>query len=299
MISLILSLILNNLFPQINSVDLATVKSWEEKNIAQEQKLNERPPIRIQNNSLGIKTTAKSFIILDVETKKVLLENNSNEKLPIASITKLMTALVFLDTNPDWDKEIIMVKEDEREGSRIKIKADDIIKVKDLFYSTLVGSANNAVIALVRSTGLSQNEFVSRMNKKANDLGLVNTFFAEPTGLNPANISSAYDLSKLTLEVLKEDKIREALKLDEYKFKTVNTGISHTIKNTDKLLNSFLEIIGGKTGYIDEAGFNLALEVKGKGKEKIVIVVLGSKSSDDRFQEAKGLANWAFENYKW
>lgn len=302
MLSLILSPILSIffIFPPINTVDLGfAAKLIENRLLVQEKKNNQQPPIRIKSDSLKINPTAKSFIIIDGKTKRVLLGKNSKEKLPIASITKLMTALVFLETKPDWNKEIAMIKEDEREGSRINVKAGDMFKVRDLFYSALVGSANNAIMALVRSTDLGQIEFTRRMNEKAKSLGLLNTNFVEPTGLNQANFSTVYEIAELTREALQNERIKEALQMKEYVFKPLNSEIFKRVKNTDQLLGSRLEIIGGKTGFTWEAGYNLALQVKGNNGQEIIIVVLGSQTSRDRFAEARELAVWTFDNYGW
>jgi D-alanyl-D-alanine carboxypeptidase len=302
MLSLILSPILSIffIFPPINTVDLGfTAKLIENRLLVQEEKNNQQPPLRIKGDSLKINPTAKSFIIIDEKTKRVLLGKSSKEKLPIASITKLMTALVFLETKPDWNKEIAMIEKDEREGSRINVKAGDILKVRDLFYSALVGSANNAIMALVRSTGQSQDEFIRKMNEKAKSLGLRDTNFVEPTGLNQANISTVYEIAELTREALQNERIKEALQMKEYVFKPINNEIFKRVKNTDQLLGSHLEIIGGKTGFTWEAGYNLALQVKGNNGQEIIIVVLGSQTSRDRFEEARELAVWTFDNYGW
>ncbi len=300
MISLILSLILNGLLPRLDrSLNQVIIPDPEPSLFARETVSDSIPPLRLNTQNLGIKTTAKSFIIIDAKTKKTLLAKDSEKRLPIASLTKLMTALTFLDANPNWEQMITMIKTDERIGSRIRVSDGDIIKLKDVFFSALIGSANNAIMALVRSTGLGEQAFVARMNEKAKSLGLEDTNFVEPTGLDQNNLSSARDLARLLSEALENNQIREALDDEEYRFETVNDQVWHTVKNTDKLLKSYLDVIGGKTGFTDEAGYNLALETKGTRGQTIVLVILGSRSSQDRFEEAKGLATWAFENYQW
>lgn len=260
-------------------------------------------PQKKRSESLGIVTTAKSALVIDKETGAVLFKKNVDEKLPIASLTKLMTALVFLDVMSDWNKKIELQKEDEKEGGIFYARAGEEVKVKDLFNMMLVGSVNNAAYALVRSTGLPQEEFVARMNEKAQMLGLNSTHFVDPAGLEPANVSTAVDIAMLLSYVLEEDEIQKAVIQKEYIFSPQNFQKTYYVKNTNELLWSFLnkepyQIIGGKTGYLDEAKYNLALEVKKDGEE-IIVVVLGSETIKDRFQEVKGLAVWAFDSYKW
>jgi D-alanyl-D-alanine carboxypeptidase len=267
-----------------------------------EQLKSSRRPRKINERSLGIFTTARAAIVIDEDSGTVLFEKNSKEKLPIASLTKLMTALVFLETNPDWEKEIKLLKEEEKEGSILYARAGEKVKVKDLFNMMLVGSVNNAALALVRSTGLSQEDFVKKMNEKAKDLEMHDTFFVDPTGLEPANTSTVSDLARLVVQAFQREEIQKATTLSEYVFKTAN-GKTYYIKNTNELLLSFLnkppyKIIGGKTGYLDEAKYCLALETERDG-HRIISVVLGSDTLYDRFQESKGLIVWAFENFVW
>lgn len=255
-------------------------------------------PRKVDKYNLGIETTAKSAIVVDAKNGYVLFQKEVERKQPIASLTKLMTALVFLDHNPGWGKEIIISKEDEnKEVGHVYVYRGESVKVKDLFYLSLIGSDNRAAKALARSTGLSSEEFVKEMNKKAYFLGLKNTSFAGPTGLNTNNISTAFEISKLAYHAFNVEEIREAVASKNYTLKV--GGKVRNVKNTNKLLDSFLDIKAGKTGYIDEAGYCLAVESVGKNGEKLIAVVLGSSTINKRFQETKGLINWAFDNYKW
>jgi D-alanyl-D-alanine carboxypeptidase len=263
-----------------------------------------RGPQKIESDkSLGIETTAKSAIVMDEETGVVLFKKDVEEKLSIASLTKLMTALVFLDGNPDWDKKIELLKEDEEEGGIFYARAGEEVQVKDLFNMMLVGSVNNAATALARSTGMSREDFVEKMNEKAQELRLKNTFFTDPSGLGPTNVSTAHDVAILISRALENDKIRETVVKKRYVFSPQNIKKTYYVKNTDELLWGFLnenpyQIIGGKTGYLDEAKYCLAIEVE-NNNHKIIVVVLGSNEIEGRFQEAKGLVVWTFENYKW
>jgi len=307
---LIINLILATLFSQINPTNISLKYSFKSdlNGLVQEIQVggdNSFPMKRLESKSLGIKTEARSVIIRDGGTGKILFEKNSKEKLPVASLTKLMTAVVFLDLSPDWQKEIEVTSQDEREGGKLYVMRGEKVKVLDLFYTALAGSANNAILALVRATGKSQEEFVNLMNKKAKSLDLKDTHFVEPTGLSPQNISSAQDIAKLASYALRFKEIRDATTTENYSFKSLN-GRGHDIKNTDLLLKSFLNdeksgyrITGGKTGYIEEAGYCLMTRVANKRENEIIVVVLGAEDHFARFQEVKGLAFWTFENYEW
>lgn len=253
--------------------------------------------------SIGIKNSARAAVVFDSDSEQFLYEKNSQELLPIASLTKLMTAMVFLETNPVWTKTMEILPEDDRIGAKIYIYKGEIVTLRDLFYSVLVGSANNATVALVRSTGLSEEEFVKKMNEKAQELGLTQTKFYDATGLDPQNVSTAKDVARMMRAALGYKKIREALSTVEYEFSTLNTNAHHRIKNTDVLLESFLNqspytILGGKTGYLDEALYCFAVGVRDKNGKNIIVVTLGTPSSDERFLQAKGLIYWALNKIK-
>ncbi len=255
-------------------------------------------PIKKNSTSLGLDISANSAMVIDQEMDKVLWQKNSDEVHAIASITKLMTALVFLENNPGWDTEFKISTEDYREGGRRRIFNGEIIKVRDIFSTALIASENNAASALVRSTGLSEEDFVKRMNERAIYLGMTNTIFYDPTGLNPENKSTASDLAKLVKAAFSREEIRNITSSKEYEFNVINTGTHYLMENTNELLDSYLNISAGKTGFIDEAGYCLTSLVKYNGHE-IYIIVLGSDSHFNRFQEVKALATWTFDNYIW
>jgi len=259
-------------------------------------------PERIANQSLGLKTTAKSILVIDDVSGAILYNKNPAAILPVASISKLITALVILDTNPDWNKVVEITEADQRDGGIVYLLAGEEVTVKDLFYLMLVSSANEAAAALARSSGLT--DFSQAMNKKAGELGMVSSYFIDPSGLDPANVSSPDDLVKLARAAFSRPEITEALLTAEYPFVVLNNKRQGEIKNTDQLLDSFFandgyEIIGAKTGYLDEAGYCLLLQIKKKDGPSLTLVILGALTITDRWQEAKGLVEWAFGNYRW
>jgi len=254
--------------------------------------------------SFGLKTTARSVLITDSTGEKIIFQKNSQEILPIASLTKLMTVLIFLGLNPNLE-EIVEIRPEDAIAeevqsnslapSKINFTVGEKIKLNDLLAVSLIKSANNAVRALVRSTGLGQEEFVKLMNEKAKLSGMNNTFFVEPTGLSPGNRSTAEDLDKLVKIVFDNPLIKQLSISKIYNFKTIlpdGQEKKYQVRNINKLLNSFLKIIGAKTGYLDEAGYCFAglLEYNNK---KMIVVTLNSQSEKDRMQEIKGLTWWA------
>ena len=273
---------------------------------AQVRELYQQAPQRVVNtDSVGVEVTAKSFLVLDEATDKVLYSKNVREVRSIASLTKMMSALVFLDNNPGWDKVVTMAESDYRAGAVNYFIAGEEISVRDLFNVALVASSNEATVALARSTGMSLEEFVASMNQQAVDWGLVNTVFFDVTGLNPGNQSTAVEVMSILKMALAEEDIAQALGTTEYVFKVINKGINRRVVNTNWILGHTFGADGqdyyvekGKTGHLDESGYCLASRVNNHG-QKILIVVLGSETVDDRFNDTKSLAYWVFKNYVW
>lgn len=238
--------------------------------------------------------TARSVVVLDINTGKTLLEKNSQEVWPIASLTKLMTASVFLDTKPNFNKKVRIVQSDQAIGARIGLKPGSIIYVKDLFTSMLSVSANDAAKALARISGLTDKVFIQKMNAKAKVWGLENTVFVEPTGLDPQNKSTAQEYAILAKNVLKNPRISQATLVKTYTFKDLKTGRRHKITNKNKLLNSSLDMIGTKTGFIDESGPNIVAEAQQNNK-KVIAVIFKADFGGNQFREALGLLKAALD----
>ncbi len=271
------------------------------------------PPFRISNGSSPIRReplyvfppfllTARSGVVIDDASGLVLWSKDADKAVPIASLTKLMSALVVLDQSTDFQQEVRMVRQDESApaGSRLVVSPGEIVRVADLFSAMLVGSANNATNALVRSTGLSADAFVHRMNEKAGQLGLLHTTFFDPTGLDPRNVSTAKEYGKLAGYAFRNATIMEALSSKAYAFETVGRHIRHTIRNTNQLLNDpQLGKTVAKTGYLEEAGFTLALRGRVAGDRSALVTLFDSETSDARFSEAKALLAWLGQTYEW
>lgn len=264
-------------------------------------KAEDKPPAPVPKPKIaGIKVAARSAAAIDCESNDIVFEQSAQEKWPIASITKLMTALVFLDFNPGWDVIYEMKREDRREGGRIYLYMGEKMTVKDLFYTALVASENTATAALVHSTGMTEGQFVTKMNERARILGMSNTSFIDATGLSP-NESTAEEIAKFAKIALENEDIKKATLTREYKFKT-SEGRQKTIPSTDQLLKEKMDegiiIIGGKTGYTDEAGYCFVGRFEKDGHE-LVTAVLGTPSTAARFTETNSLVKWIFANFKW
>jgi D-alanyl-D-alanine carboxypeptidase len=259
-------------------------------------------PKRIYTEVLDVKITAQSALAVDAHSGKVLYKKNPQEIRSIASITKLMTALVFLDNNPGWQKKFHTIASDRRNGGIIHLNTGEVLTIRNLFFTALIASDNDATVALARSTGLSEKDFIKAMNKKASSLGLNNTIFIEPSGLHDGNKSTAEDIAKLVQVAISDQFIKEATSTNRYEFEVQAKEEAKrkvSLVNTDWLTNSYLHVLGGKTGYIEKSGYCLAVKLKNETDQKIIVVVLGSASNFDRFQDVKAISDWVFTNYQW
>lgn len=262
-------------------------------------------PVRINVENVGVKVSAERFVAIDVASGKLLLQKDADTPQPIASITKLMTALVILDQSPNWESVVKMERVDETRGAQPHVYRGEEIKFIDLWKLALVSSDNNAIMAMIRSLTLSREEFVELMNQKAKILAMHNTTFADPTGLNEKNLSTAQDIARLLHFAMQSSEISESVLQGKYEFNVLNRRKKRTVYNTDILVDSFLnkkeygyKLIGGKTGYLPEAGYCLAVEIA-HSEHPVIIVVLDSENISSRFQDVKAVADWVFSNYEW
>lgn len=243
--------------------------------------------------------TASAAIVVDLTGGKILFSKNIDAQSSIASITKLMTALVALNNEPDFEREYVMQDTDRREGGRINLFLGDKVIVKDLFNASLVGSDNTATIALVHALGFSEADFVVKMNEQANALGLKNTNFIDPIGLSSNNISTANEVAKIAAAAFSQAEIRKTVTQSRYVLKT-KQGKTRVIESTDDLLGekTVYKILGGKTGYLGSAGFCFTGKFS-QNEHEIISVVLGSSDVTARFTDTDTLVNWTYDNYVW
>lgn len=273
-------------------------KNWSyySSNLALESSLQPLP-YKISSAS-DFDSNTKAAVVLDVGTDAVLYFKNSNERLPIASLTKIMTALIVLEkTNLE---DIVTISENAANVEKTKngLSTGEKISAENLLKIMLIDSNNVAAVALAEYTSGNMDEFVKLMNGKAKLLGLKQTNFSNPAGLDESgNYSTAYDVAQLMDYAADKPPIWDILRTQKLTLTSVDGKIKHRLKNTNLLLGKLKNITGGKTGFTDEAGQCLALIVGDpKEKHRIISVVLGA---EDRFSETGKLVKWVFENYRW
>lgn len=240
---------------------------------------------------------AAAAIIYDPASGKVLWEENSKDERSIASITKVMTAIVFLESATDLNQEIQIVRADTLRASTTYLRTNDRVRVSDLLRLLLLPSDNAAARALARVSPLGYDGFIARMNQKAEDLGLDQTAYIDPSGLYADNISSAYDMARLIAFAAEDDRIGPIMRTPDYSFRTVPVrGKSRavTVRSTNQILRQGdVDVLGGKTGFISRAGYCLATLVKlPEGGPSLAVVVLGANSNLGRFWETRHLLAW-------
>ena len=243
---------------------------------------------------------ADKAAVLAPSGRYLLLDKQADQPQPIASITKLMTALVFLDTKPDWEQTYQITSADNIEGGHLNLFTGDTVSRRDLFLTSLVASDNGATIALVHASGLGEDEFVRRMNEKAAALDLKNTSFADPIGLSSKDVSTAREVALLARTALEQPEIAAAVQRKDYRFQTAE-GREKFIESTDYLLfdsaaNDF-SALGGKTGYTDLAGYCFVGHFRGPQGEDLYASVLNSAGKNERFRESKAIISWVLEKY--
>lgn len=261
-------------------------------------------PIKAEKESVGVDVTARGAAVMDVASGELLFEKNADEAYPIASLSKLMTAMTFLDTKPNLKEEVIVTAEDDPHEGKTVFFAGERFTKQELFDALLIGSVNTAGNTLARTTGAGREEFVRRMNRKAQELGLSQASFFEPTGLDARNKASARDVAIMLRAALSYPEIRETTEKNHLSLVGRATKKPYEIDSTNLLLGSFLnkppyQVIAAKTGSLPEAKFCLAQVTRHQDGGEVIAVVLGSDDHFSRFQDAKALTYWAFQTYKW
>ncbi len=248
-------------------------------------------------------STAISAIVVDTKTKTILFNKNKDEIRPLASITKLMTAMVLLDLPINWASTTVIVDGDVEGDHHVKV--DEKFTLEDLWQVALIGSSNTAINALVRNAGVARGRFIGLMNEKAEELHLPSAHFEEPTGLSDKNVANALDTAKMLIDALKFEKIYTTVQTGEYYAHPLNGEKPRRIWTTNWLLTNWIpndfkvENIAGKTGYIDDSGYNFVVSLSNEKNYSITVVVFGAATNEHRFSEARDLAQWTFGHYLW
>jgi D-alanyl-D-alanine endopeptidase (penicillin-binding protein 7) len=247
---------------------------------------------------------SSSAAVIDAESGELLFGKKENEKKPIASITKILGAYVFLNENPDLGKIARMEQGDEVGGGRLRLPIGTKAKQKDFLYASLIGSANNSATALIRLSNLGKNSFLDKMNSFAEDAGAANAKFVDACGISPNNTASSKDLALIGKKVFANSQISDICAHKKYSFKINNGKGTKTVVHTSLIVKrkfSAFKTLAAKTGYLPEVGNNLItkLQSKEKNKGKIIVVTLGAKSQNSATQDTIKLGKWAFKNYRW
>ena len=240
-----------------------------------------RPPRRIRS---------AAAMIYNPATDEVLWASNALESRPIASITKVMTALVLLEHGRDLALDVVVSGRDVRRASTTHVRRRERVTLDELLHLALVASDNAAARAIARASPWGTRGFVERMNRKAAELGLDSTRFADPSGLDERNVSSPYDVARLVAAAMEEPALARIMAMGSYRFRTGGRRIA--VRNTNRLVRERADVTGGKTGYIREAGYCLAAYVESPGGVRLAVVVLGARSNAERFAEVRRLADW-------
>lgn len=245
---------------------------------------------------------SSSAILIDEASGKVLYEKNSQEKLPMASMTKIMSMLLIMENINNGsinynDKVLISKNASGMGGSQVFLQEGEEYKVEDLLKCIAVSSANDAVVAMAEKVSGSVDAFVELMNKKAQELGLTNTHFANPHGLDNENhYSSAKDMARLAQELLKyKDILRFTSIYEDYLTKP--DGSQVWLVNTNRLVRFYDGVDGLKTGYTTEAGYCLTATAK-KNDMRLISVVINASSSDTRSKDTATLLTYGFNSFK-
>jgi D-alanyl-D-alanine endopeptidase (penicillin-binding protein 7) len=235
---------------------------------------------------------AEAAIIYNPETGKVLWETNSQDQRSIASITKVMTAVVFLENDPDLSETIVVTPADVRAASTTYLRAGYVLTKNDVLHLMLIASDNAAARVLARTSPLGTEAFIRRMTEKARELGLTNTSYADPSGLLAANVSSAYDMAKLITYVSGDERIASIMRTPYYSVAAGRRTIQ--IHSTNRLVrDGDVDVQAGKTGFIGKAGYCLATLLRlPQGGPQVAVVVLGAHSNAGRFMETRHLFDW-------
>lgn len=249
-----------------------------------------------------IDTKDKASIIMDFYSGEVVFENKADEKLQVASIVKLMTTLLVMEEIESGnitltDKVVTTENSAGMGGSQVFIDPFVEYTVEDMLRSVIISSANDASVALSEFMAGSEDNFVKKMNKRAKELGLTNTVYANSTGLPaPEEYSTARDVAILLKEVIKHDIYHKysTVWMDEL---THPSGRKTELVNTNKLARYYKGCDGGKTGFTDEAGYCLSATAK-RDDMRFIAVSLGAKDSKTRFSNVTTLLNYAFANFE-
>lgn len=260
-------------------------------------------------------SNAHASVVIDADSGTIMHYDKGRDKRPIASLTKVMTAVLVMEKIKDLDEEVTIDEEAVyADGTKIgcprsgycisqRLKIGEKISVKSLLQAMLMNSANDAAIALGKHIAGTQDAFADIMNEKAKELGLSDTHFCTPSGLEPEGresdcYSSAYDIARIGAYSMRYDTIWKMFKLpNNSTINSIDGKVSHTILNTDLVIDQIPNLLGGKTGFTPLAGYSLLMGATDPtGKHRVVAVLLDDPT---RWVDMKAVLGWTFDSYKW
>ena len=241
--------------------------------------------------------SAKNAIAIEASTGRIIYEKDANTKVPMASTTKIMTAIVALEQNLPTDTVVVSNNAAWTGGSNVALKKDDEIQLSELMYGLMLNSGNDAAVAIAEHTSGTVEEFAKLMNQKAKEIGAFSTNFVTPHGLDSKDhYSTAYDMAIITKYALENPTIQKLVSTSHYTMKFKN-GKTKQLSNTNPLLSFYQGANGVKTGYTGLAGKCLVASAKRNDLE-IIAVILGSPSSKARINDSVKILDYCFNNYK-
>lgn len=258
-------------------------------------------PLELKDSTIALpKITAQAAAVVDWQSGQILWQKNPDQLVSLASLTKLMTATVILENNWQPEKIFSVPPQAVPIGIKTYLAAGQTAKAADIFKILLIASSNEAAETLAAQFG--RNQFITIMNDRAKTLGLVESRFVGPSGLEAANQATVTDFIHLAKAVFDRPLIKEITSQNRGEI-TVTTPTNNqqliSFENTNKLLTEGkLQVIAGKTGTLDEAGFSVASVVAKPGFRPLLVVILGSTNHFARFEEATALVDWAWQNYR-
>ncbi len=272
-----------------------------------------RPRLRDFAPRLSV-PTAHASVIIDAETGEELYSKSAHESRPIASLTKLFTALIVIERVTDLDTPVTIDEEAiYAEGTRVgcprsgfcngvRLRVGEQVSVRNLLKAALMNSANDAAIALGKHVGGSQAGFAALMNARAAELGLTSSHFCTPSGLEPDGreaecYSSAADIARVAAAALKQPILWEMMQEEKTFISSIDGQLTHEIFNTDQLLGTMPNLVGTKTGFTPLAGYSLlAVATNPNGDHPVIAVVLNDPY---RWDSVRSMFSWSFQAYDW
>ncbi len=260
--------------------------------------------------TMSASSTFQAAVVLETTTGQVLYAYEPDAPRVAASLTKLVTALVWTSGKAlPWSRSISIQGRDEVGGGRLRVTVGSVVRFQDLWLATIASSANNAAMAVARNYGLSLEAFVAKMNGVAKKLGATSSRFADPSGMDIANVTTARDMAKIARAAFTQRDIQRAASTGEYQLTVLRPKKDiRTLKNTNTLLldgSNNLYILAGKTGYLEESGYNFTMRVRpvlldgtSDKRKDVVVVILGAPTKEASFLAARELAEWTWNAHE-